>query len=129
MTVVLDSAVAFVMPRVDFVLLGAALVVENGGIINSIGTYQVAIVAKAMKRPVYVAAESYKFARLFPLHQRDYPVSNLAWPDEQVPADVVLETPSTDFTPPMYIDLIFTDLGIITPAAASDELIKLYQGE
>lgn len=27
------------------------------------------MVAKALKRPVYVAAECYKFARLFPLQQ------------------------------------------------------------
>ena len=30
-----------------------------------------AIVAKALKKPFYVAAESYKFARLFPLNQSD----------------------------------------------------------
>jgi translation initiation factor 2B subunit (eIF-2B alpha/beta/delta family) len=38
-----------------------------------IGTYQTAIVASALKVPFYVAAESYKFARIFPLGQRDIP--------------------------------------------------------
>ena len=33
------------------------------------GTYQIAMVAKALKRPMYVAVESYKFVRLFPLQQ------------------------------------------------------------
>ena len=47
--------------------------VENGGIVNKVGTYQMAIVAKAWKKPFYVAAESYKFARLFPLNQSDLP--------------------------------------------------------
>jgi translation initiation factor 2B subunit (eIF-2B alpha/beta/delta family) len=28
-------------------------------------------------QPVYVAAESYKFARLYPLNQRDLPIENL----------------------------------------------------
>ena len=32
-----------------------------------------------------------------------------------------------DYTPPQYITLLFTDLGILTPSAVSDELIKLYQ--
>ena len=32
--------------------------------------YQIAIVAKACNKPVYVAAESYKFARLYPLTQK-----------------------------------------------------------
>lgn len=58
---------------VDMVLVGAEAVVENGGIINKLGTYQIALVAKALNKPMYVAAESYKFARLYPLSQRDLP--------------------------------------------------------
>jgi len=42
------------------VLVGADGVVESGGIINMMGTYQIALVAKSMNKPVYVAAESYK---------------------------------------------------------------------
>lgn len=34
--------------------------------------------------------------------------------------------PLVDYTPPSYITLLFTDLGILTPSAVSDELIKLY---
>lgn len=36
-----------------------------------VGTYQISIVAKALGKPVYVAAESFKMIRLFPLRQRD----------------------------------------------------------
>jgi len=36
------------------------------------------------------------------------------------------EHPLVDYTPPHYISLLFTDLGILTPSAVSDELIKLY---
>lgn len=35
---------------------------------------QIAICAKAHNKPFYVAAESYKFARLYPLNQQDLPV-------------------------------------------------------
>lgn len=34
--------------------------------------------------------------------------------------------PLVDYTPPTYITLLFTDLGILTPSAVSDELINLY---
>ena len=34
--------------------------------------------------------------------------------------------PIIDYTPPAYITLLFTDLGVLTPSAISDELIKLY---
>ena len=40
-TLVLDSAAAFVMEGVDMVLMGAEGVVENGGIINKLGSFQV----------------------------------------------------------------------------------------
>ena len=32
----------------------------------------------------------------------------------------------SDYTPPKYITLLFTDIGVFTPSAVSDELIKLY---
>lgn len=46
--------------RVDMILVGAEGVVENGGVINKLGTYQLAICAREHKIPFYVAAESYK---------------------------------------------------------------------
>lgn len=38
-----------------------------------IGTYTMALSAKEMNKPFYVVAESFKFARLFPLNQQDVP--------------------------------------------------------
>jgi translation initiation factor eIF-2B subunit alpha len=35
--------------------------------------------------------------------------------------------PCVDYTPAKYITLLFTDLGVLTPSAVSDELIRLYQ--
>lgn len=121
-TVILDSAVAHYMERVDTVLLNADGVVENGGIINKIGSYQIAIMAKAFSKPVYVAAESYKFARMFPLNQED--VSGKVTLNKD--PTLVAGSPALDYTPPEYITLLFTDLGVLTPSAVSDELIKLY---
>lgn len=34
--------------------------------------------------------------------------------------------PILDYTPPSFLTLLFTDLGVLTPSAVSDELIKLY---
>ena len=42
------------------VLVGAEGVVETGGVINKLGTYQAALAAHAHNTPFYVAAESYK---------------------------------------------------------------------
>jgi len=119
-TVILDSAVGYIMERVDMVLVGAEKVVESGGLINKIGTYQLAVMAKAMNKPVYAVAESFKFERIYPLNQREVPNKNKY--------DLLSEEghPLIDYTPPSYITLLFTEIGILTPSAVSDELINLY---
>lgn len=58
-----DAAVAHYMEQVDIVLVGSDVVVENGGIINSVGTFQVAMLAHAFNKPFYVCAQSCKFSR------------------------------------------------------------------
>ena len=59
-TVVLDSAVAYVMDRVDFVLVGSEAVVESGGLINAVGSNQIAILAHAARKPFYALSERYE---------------------------------------------------------------------
>lgn len=164
--VITDSAVGVIMEEVDLCLVGAEGVMENGGIVNKIGTYQLALVAEALKKPFYVAVESYKFARMYPLSQKDTlqfihaasssssssstaPSSNstagvhngmftpsktrdmLGCPSDDMDTfsqeHLTIELPTIDFTPAKFITLLFTDLGVLTPAAVSDELIRLYQ--
>ncbi|GAB6030060.1 hypothetical protein CHUAL_005743 [Chamberlinius hualienensis] len=120
---ILDSAIGYVIENVDMVLVGAESVVESGGIINKIGTYLIGICAKELNKPLYVLTESFKFARLFPLNQQDLPklLKEQGSEDEEE-----LYQTLKDYTPPRYITLLFTDLGILTPSAVSDELIKIY---
>jgi translation initiation factor eIF-2B subunit alpha len=152
---VLDAAIGWVMEQADIVLVGADAVVENGGIVNKIGTNTLACCAKASGKPFYAAAESYKFARLYPLQQSDLPghsnvpftmCDTTAHSDKsssdgsyqhasscnpisplQLDEAIQVENPPVDFTPSKFITLLFTDLGVLTPSAVSDELIRLYQ--
>merc|ERR1711974_293941 len=64
-----DLAVGAVMHRVDCVLLGAEGVVETGGVVNQLGSYTIAMVARALGKHTYVMAESFKFVREYPLGQ------------------------------------------------------------
>lgn len=57
--------------QVDMVFVGAEAVTQNGGIISRIGTFQIAQLASQASIPFYVAAETHKFVRKFPLDQRD----------------------------------------------------------
>ncbi|KAJ9234315.1 putative translation initiation factor eIF-2B alpha subunit [Paecilomyces variotii] len=69
-----ESAVAYSLGKVDMVIVGAEGVVENGGIVSRMGTYQIGLLAKAMGKPFYVVAESHKFVRFYPLGQYDLPI-------------------------------------------------------
>ncbi|KAJ0242354.1 eIF-2B GDP-GTP exchange factor subunit alpha [Hirschfeldia incana] len=123
----IDSAVAYSMDEVDMVISGADGVVESGGVINMMGTYQIALIAHSMNKPVYVAAESYKFARLYPLDQKDLaPALRPVDFGVPVPPKVEVERSARDYTPPQYLTMLFTDLGVLTPSVVSDELIQLY---
>jgi translation initiation factor 2B subunit (eIF-2B alpha/beta/delta family) len=72
---------AAVARRVSLVLVGAEGVVENGGIINKLGTYQLAICAKTHGIPFYAAAESYKVRCIIPMTPRrsKQPSSSFFW--------------------------------------------------
>jgi len=124
---VLDGGVGYIMDQVDFVLVGAAGVTENGGVISKLGTYFIALAAKSLGKLLYVATESYKFSKLYPLRQTDVPRESA--PVEigpLLPIGVSIENPSRDFTPPMYISALITDQGVLTPSAVSDLLAQMY---
>uniref|UniRef100_A0A8D9B813 Translation initiation factor eIF2B subunit alpha n=1 Tax=Cacopsylla melanoneura TaxID=428564 RepID=A0A8D9B813_9HEMI len=125
-TLILDAAVGYIMESVDMVMVGAEGVVESGGIINKIGSYTMAVCARELKKPFYVLAESFKFVRLYPLNQRDLPNEFKFTSSILKNENLSKYHPLVDYTPPQYITLLFTDLGILTPSAISDELIKLY---
>ena len=120
--VVVDASVGLCMNQVDCVFVGADCVLENGGIVNRIGTFTNALCAKAYNKPFYVFCESLKFFKRFPLQQSDI-FSILG--DEEYMGDV--SNVQIDYTPPEYMSELFTDIGIFTPPAVSDELIKFFQ--
>lgn len=115
-------------------LVSAEAVTENGGIINRIGTYTTALCAKALKKPFYVAAENFKFSRLFPLNQDDLPEDATVkrrfdfFPGKPgaPESDTEFDMQLCDFTPPDMITMLITDTGILTPSAISDELIQMF---
>ncbi|XMA17992.1 hypothetical protein WAI453_010783 [Rhynchosporium graminicola] len=147
-----EGAVGYAMGKVDLVIVGAEGVVENGGIISRLGTYQIALLAKAAGKPFYVAAESHKFVRLYPLGQYDLGIdqqviefqtedSKELTNDERTFADRTptdeyfgnMDSPkpnsavdAVDFTPPALVSALITESGVLTPSAVSEELISVW---
>lgn len=116
-----DSQVGFVINKIDKVFMGAEGVSESGGIINHMGSYQIGVLAQNANKPLYVVSESHKFVRLFPLAPDDLPNDNIGEADSGF-----LNAPSVDFTPHQYITALISDLGVLTPSAVSEELIKMW---
>ncbi|WFD22416.1 translation initiation factor eIF-2B subunit alpha [Malassezia equina] len=139
-TVILDTAVAYVVDRIDMCLVGAEAVAESGGIFNAVGSYQLSIIAKAAKKPVFALAESFKFLRLFPLSQYDVPHATRRIPVPSADEDVGVpeqgrmtpameaRNPLIDYTLPELITFIVSDVGILTPSGVSDALLAVYGG-
>ncbi|XP_039637974.1 translation initiation factor eIF-2B subunit delta isoform X1 [Perca fluviatilis] len=124
-TYVLISAVSYILPEVSKVFLGAHALLANGYVMSRVGTSQIALVAKAFNVPVLVCCETYKFCERV---QTDSFVSNeLDDPDDLIvtrKGKTQLEhwqdVPSLgllnlvyDVTPPDFVDLVITDLGMI----------------
>ncbi|XP_051511383.1 translation initiation factor eIF-2B subunit delta-like isoform X2 [Myxocyprinus asiaticus] len=124
-TYVLISALSYILPEVSKVFLGAHALLANGYVMSRVGTSQIALVAKAYNVPVLVCCETYKFCERV---QTDSFVSNeLDDPDDLIVTrngNTHLENWQTvkslgllnlvyDVTPPDFVDLVITDLGMI----------------
>jgi len=123
--VIKPEAVGLCMASVDCVFVSAEAVLENGGIVNNLGTFTIAMCAKNYNKPFYVFAESLKFLKSFPLQQSDI----FALLDEHLDSSAEktdVTNIQVDYTPPEYISNLFTEIGIFTPAAVSDEIIQYF---
>ncbi|KAJ1562008.1 translation initiation factor eIF-2B subunit alpha [Cladochytrium tenue] len=125
-----DSAVGLIMEQVDMVLVGAEGVVESGGLINQLGTYQIAVVANASKKPIYSVTESYKFVRMFPLNQGDFLRKKLEFTtgtpdagDEAVLTQFESDV-NVDYTPPHLVSSFVTNMGVLTPSGVVQLLLQ-----
>lgn len=126
-TVIIDSAVRYVMKDLDLVLVGADTIASNGALINKIGTSQVALAAHEARVSFNVCAETFKFSprtiygEMVKIEERD--ATEIVRPGE-VPPEVKVFNPVFDATPPEYIDAIITEIGVIPPFAAYQVIVK-----
>ncbi|POS86824.1 hypothetical protein EPUL_001026 [Erysiphe pulchra] len=132
-----EGAVGYALGKVSLVIVGAEGVVENGGIISRLGTYQIALLAKAAGKPFYVAAETHKFVRIYPLGQYDLGIEQnvikYKTQDENEstpPLNTEVESANAlvDFTPPAFISAIISESGVLTPSVVGEELINVWIG-
>lgn len=122
-TLICDNTAAQVMKegRVQLVVVGADRIAANGDAANKIGTYSVAVLAKAHNIPFYVAAPYSTFdfsiasGEDIPIELRDPREITHGFGQRTAPEEVNVYSPAFDVTPASYIAGIVTERGILRP--------------
>ena len=92
----------------NIVFLGADALLKNG-VINKIGSELIAKIAKQIKIPVYIVADSWKFSKnKIPLEQR-----NLKEVWDNAPKNIKIKNPAFEFVDKKYISGIVTESGFM----------------
>jgi methylthioribose-1-phosphate isomerase len=126
-TLITDSMAGSLMRRgrIDLCIVGADRIAANGDAANKIGTYTVAVLAKAHTLPFYVAAPmstidfSLASGESIPIEERDpEEVTSIPSASGRVataPKGVPVYNPAFDVTPAALIRAIITERGAVPP--------------
>lgn len=131
-TVITDSMAAHCMQQgmIDAVVVGADRIAANGDAANKIGTYSVALAAKAHGIPFFVAAPlstidfSISNGSQIPIEQRDSSEIHTVGDTVLCPVGAEFYNPAFDVTPAELIAAIVTEFGAIVPAELKARLFE-----
>src|SRR5450759_2770946 len=117
-----DNMAGFLMQqgKIDKIMVGADRIAANGDTANKIGTYSLAVLAKAHGIPFYVAAPlstfdfSLKAGAAIPIEERSGDEVAHFRGISTAPRGMKVYNPAFDLTPARYISAIITEEGIMT---------------
>ncbi|MFB6467756.1 S-methyl-5-thioribose-1-phosphate isomerase [Cytobacillus sp. Hz8] len=132
-TLIADNMAAMVMQKgwVQAVMVGCDRVAANGDVANKIGTYGVALLAKAHHIPFFVAAPmstidlQTKTGEEIPIEERGSEEITNSFGKQTAPNGVKVFNPAFDVTPNNLITAIITERGIVK-GNYQEELSKLF---
>lgn len=121
-TLIPDSAAAFRMQRglVDVVITGADRITAGGDVANKVGTYMLALAARAHRIPFYVAAPlstvdlTLDRPEQIPIEERDATEVTHLGDRPLAPSGTVAWNPAFDVTPRDLVTGIITERGVLT---------------
>jgi methylthioribose-1-phosphate isomerase len=134
-TVITDNMSGALMQdgTIDLVVVGADRIAANGDVANKIGTYTVAVLAKAHGIPFYVAAPISTIDLAtpdgggIPIEERNAKEVTHMGPARLTPVAAKVRNPAFDVTPHKYVTAIITERGIAR-APYSESLPELVKG-
>ncbi len=120
-TLICDNMAGHVMSKgwIQAVIVGTDRVAANGDVANKIGTYSVAVLAKAHNIPFYVACPlstidlSTPTGADIPIEERHSDEVTLGFGKRTAPEGVAVYNPAFDITPNELVTAIITEKGII----------------
>lgn len=118
--VIVDGAAAALMAagEIDLVIVGADRIAANGDVANKIGTYALAVLARAHDIPFYVAAP-HSSVDLAAGSGGDIPIECRSGAELAEVAGVEVYNPAFDVTPAELVTALVTDRGVVrAPDAA-----------
>ncbi|MGB7058166.1 MAG: S-methyl-5-thioribose-1-phosphate isomerase [Geitlerinemataceae cyanobacterium] len=129
-TLITDSMAAHCMQRglIDAVVVGADRIAANGDTANKIGTYSLAIVARAHSVPFFVAAplSTVDFGLAdgtgIPIEERDPEEIYQIGETRLAPKGIDFYNPAFDITPAALITAIVTECGSVAPGDLKSQL-------
>jgi methylthioribose-1-phosphate isomerase len=132
-TLICDNMAGMVMSKgwVDAVIVGTDRVAANGDVANKIGTYSVAVLAKAHGIPFYVACPLSTIdlgtptGAEIPIEERSAEEVTEGFGKRTAPRGVKVFNPAFDVTPAEYVTAIITEKGIVR-APFSENLKNLF---
>src|SRR3989344_1523490 len=110
-TQIIDSAAHEYIKKSNAVVLGADAVLENGDIINKVGSGMFAEIAFDHKVPVYIITNSLKFTER--LVKIEYRLKKEVWDTNKRNLDI--KNPAFESVKSKFITKIISDLGILSP--------------
>ena len=128
-TLITDNMAGTLMRQglIQLCIVGADRIAANGDVANKIGTYSVAVLAKAHGIPFYVAAP---FSTIdlatpsgdqIPIEQRNpQEVTTIHGSHPIAPTGVDVLNPAFDVTPAEYITAIITERGVFKPSELAE---------
>ncbi len=131
-TLICDNMAGHLMSlgKVHLIITGADRIAANGDTANKIGTYSLAVLARAHHIPFYIAAPSSTFdlsipdGSSIPIEERNPEEVTQPWGRKLAPAGVKVYNPAFDVTPREYITGIITECGMI-PQPNTESIHKI----
>ncbi len=131
-TLITDSMAGFLMARggVNCVVVGADRITANGDVVNKIGTYSLAVLAREHKIPFFVAAPRSTFDLATPsgadvaIEERDPNEVLTIGGIRLAPQGVDVFNPAFDVTPAALVSAVVCEVGVARSPLARD-LVRL----